>query len=283
MELLKADQEFTLDEDRLRARRQREYAKLERMIDYVRAGCRRRYLIEYFGQSPPWERCGTCDACREGRALVEGPRPLGPDELLVARKVLANVARMGKPFSSSMIAKVLTGSRDKSVLAFGFERLSTYGILRAWPMKDLERVIAELARAGALEASFVTTQVSGRERTYKAFAMTEVGVAVMKGATDDFEMNFPSSRHTRRQRPSRDVQGPANADLLAELKDVRRRLARADDVPAYVVAPNKTLEAIAAARPTTPWTLQAVHGMGKARMKRYGGAFLDAVRDWTSG
>jgi len=283
VELMKADQPFTLDEDRLRARRQREYAKLEKMIDYVRSGCRRRYLIEYFGQSAPWERCGTCDACREGRAIVAGPRPPGPDELLVVRKVLANAARMGKPFSSSMMSKVLTGSRDKSVLAFGFERLSTYGILRTWPAKELERVIAELARAGALDAEFTTTEVSGRERTYKTFALTERGVAVMKGEAADFEMTFPASSQTRRRRPSRDVQAPANADLLAELKDVRRRLAKADDVPAYVVAPNKTLEAMAAARPTTHYSMLEVHGMGKSRMKRYGGAFLDAVRGWTSG
>lgn len=283
VELLKPDAPFTLDEDRLRARRQREYAKLERMLDYVRSGCRRRYLLEYFGQSPPWDRCGTCDACREGKALVEGRKPLGPDETLVVRKLLANVARMGKPFSASMIAKVVTGSRDKAVLAFGFDRLSTYGILSSWPVKDIEALLQELARAGALEADFTTTQVSGRERTYKTFALTEVGVGVMKGATDDFEMVFPSNRRTRRQRPSRVDPGPANADLLAELKDLRRRLSKAEDVPAYVIAPNKTLEAMAAARPTTRTTLKAVHGMGPERVRRYGGPFLDAIKAWSRG
>lgn len=283
VELLKADSPFTLDEDRLRARRQREYAKLEKMIDYVRSGCRRRYLLEYFGQTPPWDRCGTCDACREGRALVEGSKPLDPDELLVVRKLLANVARMGKPFSASMIAKVVTGSRDKAVLAFGFDRLSTHGILSGWPGRDVEALLVELGRAGALEADFTTTQVSGRERTYKTFVLTEQGVQLMKGDAPDFEMAFPANRRTRRQRPSRVDPGPANADLLAELKDVRRRLSKAADVPAYVVAPNKTLEAMAAARPTTRSTMQAVHGMGPERLRRYGGPFLDAIKGWTRG
>jgi ATP-dependent DNA helicase RecQ len=283
VELLKPDAPFTLDEDRLRARRQREYAKLEKMIDYVRSGCRRRYLLEYFGQVPPWDRCGTCDACREGRALVEGSKPLGPDELLVVRKLLATVARMGKPFSASMIAKVATGSRDKAVLAFGFERLSTHGILSGWPGRDVEALLVELGRAGALEAEFTTTQVSGRERTYKTFVLTEDGVQLMKGDAADFEMTFPANRRTRRRRPSRVDPGPANADLLAELKDVRRRLSKADDVPAYVVAPNKTLEAMAAARPTTRHALKSVHGMGPERMRRYAGPFLDTLKGWTRG
>jgi ATP-dependent DNA helicase RecQ len=283
VELLQPDAPFTLDEERLRARRQREYAKLEKMIEYVRSGCRRRYLIEYFGQSAPWERCGTCDACREGRAIVEGPRPLAPDEELVVRKILASVARMGKAFSANMICKVLTGSRDKAVLAFHFDRLSTHGILRTWPPGDIERVLDELVRAEALNAEFTTQQVSGKERTYKTYGLTRLGVEVMKQEARDFAMVFPSSARTRRRRPSTASSSPANADLLGELKDLRRRLAKADDVPAYVVAPDKTLEAMAAARPTSRSAMLAVHGMGPERMRRFGGAFLDAVKGWTAG
>ena len=99
-----------------------------------------------------------------------------------------------------------------------------------------------------------------------------------------FEMVFPYASKLHRARPqvrerrSRAIDG----DLLAELKDLRGRLARAADVPC-VVAPNRTLEEIAALRPMTKGAMMTVHGMGKERFKRYGRALLKAVRDWSSG
>ena len=281
IELLRPDAPFDLDESRLRARREREYAKLDRMVAYARSGCRRRYFVEYFGQKAPWDRCGTCDACLDGRALVQGKRPMRPDEELVVRKLLANMARMKKPFSAAMIAKVVTGSRDKTVLSFGFERLSTYGILSGWTTRELSEVLQSLTDAGAVEAVFETRQISGRERTYRVLSLTDLGWAVMQQKAPEFQIQFPNLGRFHRKRPSAVAPVSANADLLHELRTLRRRLASADDVPAYVVAPNKTLEAMAVARPTTAHAMRGVHGMGKSRMRRYGGPFIDAIKAWS--
>lgn len=279
--LLRRDDPFDLDETRLRERRQQEYRKLERMVAYAHAGCRRRYLVEHFGQRPPWERCGTCDACREGRALTKGPRPMSPDEELVVRKLLATVARLRTPFSPSMVTKVATGSRDKAVLSFGFDRLSTHGILSSWTTKELQALIDALVQAGALQVDFDTREISGRERTYKVVSLTPLGGEVMRQQADGFELSFPETARLQRPRPVRKAGAPIASDLLAELRAVRTRLAKAEDVPAYVVAPNRTLEQLAAERPTTSWAMARVHGMGKSRIKRFGGPFLDTIRAWT--
>jgi ATP-dependent DNA helicase RecQ len=75
--------------------------------------------------------------------------------------------------------------------------------------------------------------------------------------------------------------GPIDDDLLANLKSVRLALARDEGVPAYVVASNRTLMALASMRPTTTADLDAIHGMGTKRIARYGDAFVNAVRGWT--
>ena len=289
VELLRPDVDLDLDETRLRQRRQREYAKLDRMTGYAHSGCRRRYLIEYFGEQAPYERCGTCDACREGRAVVMGPGPLSPDEELVVRKLLSCVARMsqsGNQFGATLIAKVATGSRDKGVLAWKFERLSTWGILRKWSIAEVKALIEALERAGALNATYEDLKMKGRSHSLRLYGLSDRGRAVMMAQDPGFEMVFPHASKLHRARPQvreKGEVGPIDGDLLAELKDLRGRLARAADVPPYVVAPNRTLEEIAALRPMTKGAMMTVHGMGKERFKRYGRALLKAVRDWSSG
>ena len=280
--LLRPHDPLTLDEAELRARREREYKKLDQMVGYARAGCRRRYLIEYFGQRAPYDRCGTCDACREGRALVAGPRPLSPDEELVVRKLLATLARMGAAFGAKLITQVALGVPDPAVLAWKFEKLSTFGILRGWTDKELDRLILALGAAGALDSAYTTRTANGAERAFKTWALTDVGRAVMRQQAPDFLMVFPQPERLARKRPEGPPGAtPVDADLLSELKAVRQRLAKAEDVPSYVVAPNKTLEDMARRRPTSKSAMAEVFGMGPERFKRYGSAFLEAVRGWT--
>jgi ATP-dependent DNA helicase RecQ len=67
---------------------------------------------------------------------------------------------------------------------------------------------------------------------------------------------------------------PVDGDLLAALKAWRSERARQDGVPAYVVADNKTLDALAIARPQTEIELRAVPGIGPSRIERYGSEIL---------
>jgi superfamily II DNA helicase RecQ len=49
-------------------------------------------------------------------------------------------------------------------------------------------------------------------------------------------------------------------------------------VPAYVVFSNKTLEALARARPASRDELLAVSGIGPSRAEAYGDAILEALQ-----
>jgi len=280
VELLRPNQPLDLPERRLRERRQREYRKLDRMMDYGSAPCRRRYLLEYFGESPPYERCGTCDGCRHELPLPLGPRVPDPEEEAIVRKALSCVARMKRPFSPSLIAKVLTGSRDRTVLAFQFDRLSTWGLLSNMTQAEVEALLQELVRAGALCREHVTRQVNGRERTYPELSLNEKGIRVMHQKEPGFAMVWPQVKARRRPAPPPRRVGRIASDLLVYLKEIRRKLAEESGVPAYVIASNRTLEEMANRRPTTRVSMLGVHGMGPVRMARYGQPFLDALQAW---
>ena len=280
IELLKAAEPLLLDEVAMRERRGRELLRLQKMVDYGHSACRRKYILEYFGDTPPWERCGDCDGCREGKKGRTGAVPLEPDELIVARKVLSCVARMKDGYAPSMVAKVLTGSRDPTVTALKLDRLSTFGILGGFTQAEVEQVVGELVRAGALARGLQTRVIGDRERTYGTIGLTDLGRDVMLDRAVDFKMLFPLGEKVVRARP--EVRAPAavSRDLLAHLRDLRLRLAKAADVPPYVIAPNRTLEDMAARRPMTRQSMLDVHGMGPERFRKYGAPFLEALRGW---
>ena len=209
--------------------------------------------------------------------MVDEPRPLSATELDSVRKVLACMARMRRPFSASMIARVVTGSRDKAVRAFGFETLSTYGLLSGWSQARVEQLLTALVQAGAVEAVRTTRELRGQRRTYQNLQLTALGQAVMSAEETSLALVLPEAGRPERLTVSFEVDG----DLLARLRAVRLSLARDAGVPAYVVAPNKTLVSIAELRPTSESALAEVHGMGPGRIARYGPAFVDAVRGWT--
>ncbi len=278
VELLEPGAELKIDDARIQERRGQELAKLDKMVGYVDAGCRRRYLIEYFGETAPYERCGSCDGCRSGRPLRADDRALSGEEEIEIRKMLSCVARMGEGWTAQRVAEVLAGSRSQALKRLGFDRLSTYGILRHRPVSELVPLLEALTEVGLLDRRYVTRPVRGMERTYAVLALTDLGRSVMRDGLGDRELAMPAFSR-RAAAPTRS----ADLDLLAYLKEVRRKLAQSEDVPAYVIAPNRTLEAIAEARPVSRNRLEEVHGMGPSRMRRYGDALLDAVRAWTGG
>jgi DNA helicase-2/ATP-dependent DNA helicase PcrA len=65
--------------------------------------------------------------------------------------------------------------------------------------------------------------------------------------------------------------------LLQRLKEWRRERAQADDVPAYVVFPDRTLAEIADRKPKDPADLASIHGVGPAKLERYADEILEIV------
>jgi len=82
-----------------------------------------------------------------------------------------------------------------------------------------------------------------------------------------------------RSDPAEIVVGPDDAPLFAGLRALRSEIARAEQVPAYVVFPDRTLAELAVRRPRTLAAMSAIRGVGPAKLEKYGERFLDAIRN----
>ena len=290
VELLRSESFVDIDEEKILARRAFELKKVDLMRSYARSECRRKYLIEYFGQQAPWEWCGNCDQCQVRAAIERGEicvHHVSDEELLIVRKVLACLARMiehaeGKwfantHFSPNWIVEVLVGD-EKRVKRFGFHHLSTFGLLSGLQKTMLMKMLDELFHIQALDEQYVTRDINGRQITYKEFGLSEVGRQIMVGNKRDFYLDvFQSTRQKKSKRSKKNSPtfSSVNMPVLEALKELRRIL--------QVVVHSTTshpikCEDIAEIHPNNLDELGQISGMGPHRLKRYGKAILDVLK-----
>ncbi len=303
VELLKPNEPLKLDEVKMKARRSREYAKLDKMEAYAGSACRRRFIVEYFGEKAPFERCGTCDRCRAGGPEIDDtPRMLMPDEETVVLKLLSCVARMqrhtgrGEGFSVDLIAKTAMGSSEEKVRQFGFDTLSTWGILGPkaagevkpihWSVGELADLLTALVANECLIETYQTRTIGAKQVTYKELSVSPRGWRVLRKEERDLKMVFPHAQRLERAKPKTTMATAGSVltgELVSLLRDVRTRLAQKHELPPYVVASNKSLEDMARIRPTSKKALLTVHGFGEVKSDRFGTSFIDAIRKYNEG
>ena len=92
----------------------------------------------------------------------------------------------------------------------------------------------------------------------------------------------PALERTSRSARAADLPAGVDAALLDRLKQLRKRLADRDGVPAYIVFNDRTLTEMAQLQPSTPSELLSVSGVGAAKLARYGADFLAEISRRTS-
>ena len=310
VEILRFEQELEIDDAKITARREMELKKLDLMRSYARSICRRRYLIEYFGQSAPWEYCGTCDQCQKRKTSKQ--QAITPEQLLLVRKILACVARMeefskgkwfeSRFFSPKWIVEVLVGD-DKRISKFGFHKISTFGILENEQKKKLLTIVEELFFQNLLEIEHITRTINERQVTYKQYGISEDGWDVMTGKKNEIFLNVfleqakraekkRQKEEDKRQEKQRKKQRKEqlkqeekqrrkqfeNSSLFQALRRKRMELARRDNLSkTYRVATDAMLIEIEEKMPESLDELQQISGFGPWRTQKYGQAFVDIV------
>jgi ATP-dependent DNA helicase RecQ len=252
-------------------REEAELGRLRAMMSYAYAqGCRRAYLLGYFGDPDANAGCSGCDNC----AARSSAMPLDDDQHLVVRKVLATVARLDGRFGRTRIALVLEGSTAREVVDARLDQLGTYGVLSHKSHAYVMDLLGSLEAAGLIAST-------GDE--YPTLCLTPAGREVMHDR-NRARLSLPRERvvaartASRSRKPALPDDGPpVDEELFQRLRATRAKLAAAASVPPYVVAHDKTLVDLARRQPKSLLELADVHGMGSAKIAKYGEAFLAAL------
>lgn len=237
------------------AAKQNEYRKLQAMINYCHADrCLTSYILNYFTETETDYVCGHCSNCLAPQDKT--------DITEEAQKILSCVKRMGERFGVTMTAKVLRGSRDRKVLQFKFDQLSTYGILKMYSEKQLTE------RIQFLVAEDLLTTVEGQYPTLK---LNSQSVAILKGERKVWVANVVI--------PVQEVTD-VNGELFEVLRTLRRSIAEEEKMPPYVIFTDATLKEICRYNPQTKEAMLAIKGIGEVKFEKYGVLFMEAMRAW---
>ena len=275
--------DLAVDFNAIRKRREREEQHLAEIISFARSRqCRRDSILRYFGEEIPDETCGRCDSCRgpgAGRVGQGGtpatPRPLSARETLVVRKLLSGVARARGRCGRNRIIQMLRGSRAQSMREFGFETLSTYGLLRSERTAALRDLLDHLETAGCVQSS---------GDRFPLVHLTEKGREVMADRTALLlPLRHESTAPPGDTRQVTSDEEPYDEDLFQTLRHLRRELATEHEVPAFRVFADRTLKAMARARPQSEAELLALPGVGQVTLDLFGTRFLEVLREESGG
>src|SRR5690625_2371330 len=229
--------------------------------------CRRKPLMNYFGETYPNDVCGMCDNCLSVDAEVE-------DLTVQSQKFLSCVSRTGQKFGAYHIADVLRGSKAKKVLNNGHDELSTYDIGSEWSKEQWILLGRMLVRQNYLD----------RDEQYGSLKLKKQAEAVLKGQENVFGVLDRTDTvigDEAIERTSSDVENDYDRDLFEQLREKRKEMADRQGIAPYVIFPDTTLMEMSYYFPRDEDDLLAVYGIGSVKQKKYGKDFLKLINRYT--
>jgi ATP-dependent DNA helicase RecQ len=229
--------------------------------------CRRQTLLAYFGETT--EPCGNCDLCLEGVEMIDGT--------IEAQKALSAIVRTGERFGAEYLIDILRGEATDRITKFGHDRLPTFGVGKDRSQAEWRSIFRQLYAAGVM-----TFDIAG----HGSWTMTELGRRVLKGAAKvelRRETLKPAAAREKTGKPTaaatpiRELNGPDRA-LFEALRATRLALAKEARVAAFVILPDRSLLDMVHLKPQNAEQMRMVHGIGEAKMEKYGNIFLQAIR-----
>ncbi len=243
--------------------------------------CRMAALVRHFGDVEDASRpCGVCDVCDPAGAVLRLFRRATAAE----REMVQAIADELRPVDYKA-----AGTLQRGVDPAG--RLNR---------NEFDGLLDAMVRAGLIEIEEAEYEKDGEVRRFRKVRLTEaglnlrastpVGLLISDGVVEEFGGRGTAPARAKKGKAAKTGSGKAGSGkkaepapvrlsaegetLVARLKEWRAAEARRLGLPAYMVLNDRTLAALAQARPGNPRQLLEIDGIGLAKVERFGEAIL---------
>ena len=242
-------------------------AKLKRMKQYAEAeSCRRRILLSYFNETITKD-CGNCDVCKNP--------PQKFDATIIAQKALSAIARTGEQINSTLLIDILRGSHNRQVIEKGYDKIKTWGVGRDIRSEEWADYIFQMLNLGYVDIAY--------DEGY-TFKLNDLSHLVLKNKINVMLVKFRPYKSREElilpKEPAKTVL--ADQALFDRLRQLRKTIADKNNLPAYIVFSDKTLQDMTEKMPTDKPSMMDVNGVGQQKFATYGQIFIDEISGFLS-
>ena len=232
--------------------------KLNQMVKYATHNvCRRKQLLQYFGESYPHDNCGSCDICVGDIEKV--------DATTDAQILLSAMVRTNQRFGIKHIVDIVVGSKVKRIQELGHDKIKTYGAGKHKDRQYWSFLIDELLMQEII--------VHEGER-YPILRITPKGMAVLY---QNGKVTILQRQEIKRKKT---VSEEYDEDLFEQLRALRKRLADERAIAPFIVFSDKTLHEMCRHYPQNMEQMQNISGIGAIKLKQYGQDFLEVIKNY---
>ena len=232
--------------------------------------CRRKILLNYFGEDYPEANCGMCDNC-----LYPKKQFNGQEEMCT---VIELILSLKETFKADHLANILAGENNSIIKSYNHHRHELFGIgrdrgVRFWSAVIRQGLILHLLDKDIERYGLIFVTPEGRafyEKPYELL-LTEDREFVDGEDDDDDEMPIGAGKHNV------SAGGGGDQQLLAMLKDVRKDLSRKMNLPAWVIFSDPSLEDMSIQYPVSVAELKNCQGVGEGKARKFGQPFVDLI------
>lgn len=230
--------------------------------------CRRKMLLNYFGEVYPTENCGNCDNCLHPRRRFEGSEEM--------KMVIELIESLPEHFQLVHLASILAGESNSIIKSYNHDESPLFGIGKDHPFKFWCNIIHQGLVLHLLEKEIETYGLISVTREGREFFESNQPLMLTEGRSfaegeDDDEDDEPGPK------AGSEAGDPV---LLSMLKDLRKDLARKKGLQPWIIFSDPSLDDMSIMYPFTTEELMRCQGVGEGKAKKYGAEFVALIKKY---
>ena len=226
--------------------------------------CRRKLLLNYFGETYETENCGACDNCLHPKKQFDGREEMS--------MVIELIQALPERFKVEHLANILAGETNSIIKSYKHDKLELYGAGKDHSVKFWCAVIHQ---------GLVLRLLYKDIESYGLISVTEQGTAfcnapyaLMLTEEREFADGEDEDEDTA---AARSGGGGGDPQLLAMLKDLRKDVAKRLRLQPWVIFGDPSLEDMSIMYPITIDELKNCQGVGEGKARKFGKEFLELI------
>ena len=226
--------------------------------------CRRKSLLHYFGEEYTEPNCGNCDNCLNPRPKI--------DVKVQMKVALEALGELGDKFKVDHLINVLMGRANAMVKSYNHHEMKWFGAGEDKDARFWGAVMRQAQILGLIDKNIENYGLISLNKKGELFIKRPFAVSIA------LDRDYDEEETSNEQQAAMNRGGAADEELFAMLKDLRKKVAKQQGLPPFVIFQDPSLEDMSVQYPITFEEMQNITGVGAGKARKFGAEFIKLIK-----